>query len=155
MIEHLISTNISEIILLGPYGNGCGHSFEIWRTACAHTLPTITIFVTHLCFACLQNCCQFCCPIRSTECCVCLSFLFCFDNHVSFLFSLSLSLSLSLSPLQWPFVRFLGIQEPASVLFSVLNGAASLAGYFMFVRSASPSYPYRGVLRTQILVREV
>jgi len=27
---------------------------------------------------------------------------------------------------QWPFIRFFGVQEPASVLFSVLNGLAYL-----------------------------
>lgn len=35
---------------------------------------------------------------------------------------------------KWPFVRLLGIQEPASVLFSILNGLAHLWGLFAYGR---------------------
>ncbi|KAJ1569451.1 hypothetical protein HK405_004614 [Cladochytrium tenue] len=38
---------------------------------------------------------------------------------------------------KWPFVRFLGMQEPASVLFSVLNGLAHYTGYRRLGRLAA------------------
>lgn len=47
-----------------------------------------------------------------------------------------------LSVFQWPFVRVLGMQEPASVIFSVLNGLAHLCilRYRQFVPSSTPMY---------------
>ncbi|KAI8622132.1 post-GPI attachment to proteins factor 3-like protein [Chytriomyces sp. MP71] len=35
---------------------------------------------------------------------------------------------------KWPFIRMLGVQEPASALFSVLNGIAHLHGYRALMR---------------------
>ena len=46
-------------------------------------------------------------------------------------------------PAQWPFVRLLGVQEPASVVFSVLNAAAHVTMVTKFrrrVSAASPMY---------------
>ncbi|XP_068716395.1 post-GPI attachment to proteins factor 3-like isoform X1 [Montipora foliosa] len=42
---------------------------------------------------------------------------------------------------KWPFVRFLGIQEPASVLFSIFNAAGHILGWRM-LRSRVPSTNY-------------
>lgn len=42
---------------------------------------------------------------------------------------------------KWPFVRFLGIQEPASVLFSIFNGVGHIFGWRM-LRSAVPNTDY-------------
>ena len=55
--------------------------------------------------------------------------------------------------LQWPFVRVLGIQEPSSALFSVLNGVANAYGYVSFRRRCPHTYPYRGAIAAQCLVR--
>lgn len=43
---------------------------------------------------------------------------------------------------QWPFVRVFGIQEPASVIFSVLNGLCHLRvlSYRKAVPSSTPLY---------------
>lgn len=43
---------------------------------------------------------------------------------------------------QWPFVRVFGIQEPASVIFSVLNGLCHLGvlSYRKAVPSSTPLY---------------
>jgi len=44
---------------------------------------------------------------------------------------------------KWPFIRFLGLQEPASVLFSILNLYAHATCYFKFkkeIRSTSPMF---------------
>ncbi|KAH6568828.1 hypothetical protein BASA60_008469 [Batrachochytrium salamandrivorans] len=47
-----------------------------------------------------------------------------------------------------PFIRFLGMQEPASVLFSILNGLAHWVGLRRFARNARHSqYPYYTLLR--------
>ncbi|KAJ2695853.1 hypothetical protein H4R19_005801 [Coemansia spiralis] len=43
---------------------------------------------------------------------------------------------------KWPFVRVLGIQEPASVLFSILNGAAHVRSWRL-VRNSLRSHPMR------------
>ncbi|XP_078376168.1 GPI-specific phospholipase A2-like PGAP3 isoform X2 [Oculina patagonica] len=42
---------------------------------------------------------------------------------------------------KWPFVRFLGIQEPASVLFSIFNGVGHIAGWKM-LKSTVPNTDY-------------
>lgn len=42
---------------------------------------------------------------------------------------------------KWPFVRFLGIQEPASVLFSIFNAIGHLLGWRMF-KSSVPNTDY-------------
>lgn len=47
------------------------------------------------------------------------------------------------SVLQWPFVRFLGIQEPAATLFSILNLVGHVVMIKKFrreVRSSAPFY---------------
>lgn len=43
---------------------------------------------------------------------------------------------------KWPFVRFLGIQEPASMIFSILNGLAHLCifRYRKYVHKSTPMY---------------
>lgn len=38
---------------------------------------------------------------------------------------------------KWPFVRFLGIQEPASVLFSIFNAVGHILGWRMFQSAVS------------------
>lgn len=43
---------------------------------------------------------------------------------------------------KWPFVRFLGIQEPASVVFSILNLASHLYGFSVFYQKVPKDYPY-------------
>ncbi|KAK2173892.1 hypothetical protein NP493_846g00029 [Ridgeia piscesae] len=42
---------------------------------------------------------------------------------------------------KWPFVRFYGIQEPASVLFSILNGLPHIYMIFKFRQTISASTP--------------
>lgn len=42
---------------------------------------------------------------------------------------------------KWPFIRFLGIQEPASVLFSIFNGIGHILGWRM-LRSTVPNTDY-------------
>lgn len=42
---------------------------------------------------------------------------------------------------KWPFVRFLGLQEPASVFFSLLNFQAHLTMYKRFKQQVRPSSP--------------
>ncbi|KAK8246906.1 Mn2+ homeostasis protein [Phyllosticta capitalensis] len=44
---------------------------------------------------------------------------------------------------KWPFHRFLGMQEPFSVLFSLLNYLAHLHGLSLVRSSIPPSYPLR------------
>ena len=44
---------------------------------------------------------------------------------------------------QWPFVRFLGIQEPASALFSLFNGMAHVAGFLNIQKRVAPGAPLR------------
>ncbi|KAI8979218.1 Per1-like-domain-containing protein [Mycotypha africana] len=47
---------------------------------------------------------------------------------------------------KWPFYRFLGIQEPASVIFSIGNGLVNLY-YFQLIRKKAPSTSHlRGFL---------
>lgn len=58
-------------------------------------------------------------------------------------------------PLQWPFVRILGVQEPASMLFSVLNAATILYGFICFRRRARPEYPYLTMAWVQFIVSAV
>lgn len=53
---------------------------------------------------------------------------------------------------KWPFVRIFGIQEPASALFSVLNGATVAIGFYKFRHRASKAYPYHKVLLFQFVV---
>lgn len=60
----------------------------------------------------------------------------------------------SLSP-KWPFVRLFGVQEPASVLFSFLNGAAVVLGYHHFSSNSPANYHLHGVLNVQLLVSKV
>ena len=55
---------------------------------------------------------------------------------------------------QWPFVRFLGIQEPASVLFSIFNGVGHILGWRMF-KSTVPNTDYNmySIWKVNLLVR--
>jgi post-GPI attachment to proteins factor 3 len=41
---------------------------------------------------------------------------------------------------KWPFIKFLGIQEPASVVFSLLNLCAHLHGYYRLKHEVSDNY---------------
>ncbi|KAI7827255.1 Per1-like-domain-containing protein [Kickxella alabastrina] len=52
---------------------------------------------------------------------------------------------------KWPFVRILGVQEPASVLFSVLNGLMHLKNWSM-VRALPRSHPMRRWLSVFIVL---
>ncbi|CAG0924772.1 unnamed protein product [Notodromas monacha] len=45
---------------------------------------------------------------------------------------------------KWPFARFLGIQEPASTLFSMLNGIAHVFGLSALLRQVKSEAPFRG-----------
>lgn len=56
-------------------------------------------------------------------------------------------------PLQWPFVRFLGIQEPASVIFSLLNLVTHLYGFSVFYQKVPKDYPYLWIVRFGPLVQ--
>ena len=45
--------------------------------------------------------------------------------------------------MQWPFIRFMGMQEPASSIFSILNGAVAVYMLLQFrkrVPSTAPMY---------------
>lgn len=56
---------------------------------------------------------------------------------------LNIQYKTKLSLLQWPFVRFFGIQEPASTFFSILNfyfNLKMLKRFRKFVPSDSPLY---------------
>ncbi|KAJ1758922.1 hypothetical protein GGH19_004060 [Coemansia sp. RSA 1807] len=44
---------------------------------------------------------------------------------------------------KWPFVRVLGVQEPASVVFSVLNGAMHVRSWRLVRSGLAPSHPMR------------
>jgi hypothetical protein len=44
---------------------------------------------------------------------------------------------------KWPFTRFMGMQEPASVLFSVLNGWAHYRGYRRLQKEVTKTSPWR------------
>ena len=57
--------------------------------------------------------------------------------------------------LQWPFVRFLGIQEPASVVFSILNLASHLYGFSVFYQKVPKDYPYLWIVCLGPLVRYI
>ena len=71
------------------------------------------------------------------------------------IYQISPSLPPSLPPsLQWPFVRVFGVQEPASVVFSVLNGLTVIIGYVWFVRRAPVAYPYHPLLWLQFWVSQ-
>ena len=54
--------------------------------------------------------------------------------------------------LQWPFVRFYGIQEPASSLFSVLNGLTVTIGYLRYSSASPATYPSSLAVRCQFWV---
>lgn len=46
----------------------------------------------------------------------------------------------------------LGVQEPASALFSALNGLTVIIGFVHFRQQTSKLYPYHNVLLFQFLV---
>lgn len=52
--------------------------------------------------------------------------------------------------MKWPFIRVLGIQEPASVVFSLFNGVAVAVGYCHFLTHSSGDYHLHGPLRVQM-----
>lgn len=47
---------------------------------------------------------------------------------------------------KWPFWRFYGIQEPASVLFSIGNGYYHFKGARKYFRRVGPSFPWRAIV---------
>ena len=57
--------------------------------------------------------------------------------------------------LQWPFVRFLGVQEPASVIFSMLNLATHLYGFSIFYQQVPKDYPYLWIVHLCPLVLHI
>ena len=54
--------------------------------------------------------------------------------------------------LQWPFVRVFGIQEPASVVFSLLNAVTVAVGYWHFSTHSPPNNPLYRPLVAQFVV---
>lgn len=44
---------------------------------------------------------------------------------------------------KWPFYRLLGMQEPASVLFSIMNGLGHGLGLWKYKRRVGARFPYR------------
>ena len=69
-----------------------------------------------------------------------------------FVYSKTTLFSRPLLSQKWPFVRLLGVQEPASVLFSLLNGAAVVVGYHRFSTSSPSDYHLHSVLHVELLV---
>lgn len=62
---------------------------------------------------------------------------------------------LTILSLQWPFVRFLGIQEPASVLFSIFNAVGHILGWRMFQSAVSKTdYEMHLVWKINLAVRQ-
>lgn len=59
----------------------------------------------------------------------------------------------SLLSLQWPFIRFLGIQEPASALFSLLNGLPHIYLLINFRKKVTNESPLYYVTHWYALVR--
>ncbi|KAH8042732.1 hypothetical protein HPB51_025636 [Rhipicephalus microplus] len=53
---------------------------------------------------------------------------------------------------KWPFWRFYGIQEPASVLFSILNGICHLWMWHKFRRLVPPSAPFYAIWKGQAVL---
>lgn len=53
---------------------------------------------------------------------------------------------------KWPFWRFYGIQEPASVLFSILNGICHLWMWRKFRRLVPPSAPFYAIWKGQAVL---
>ena len=49
-------------------------------------------------------------------------------------------------------MRLLGVQEPASALFSVLNAATILYGFVHFKVQAPTTYPYHTIVCVQFIV---
>jgi hypothetical protein len=44
---------------------------------------------------------------------------------------------------KWPFWRFIGMQEPASVLFSILNGYRHYVGHKKYKNIVRGSFPWK------------
>lgn len=51
---------------------------------------------------------------------------------------------------KWPFIRVFGVQEPASMVFSLFNGVAVAVGYRHFLTHSSRDYHLHGPLRVQL-----
>lgn len=56
---------------------------------------------------------------------------------------------------QWPFIRTFGLQEPASVLFSLLNFYAHVKMYNSFRKNVHPSAPMFYVWTYFMTVRQI
>ena len=53
---------------------------------------------------------------------------------------------------KWPFIRLLGIQEPASVIFSVGNGLGHYLGWTMYKKQVNANYSMYGTWRLYFLI---
>ncbi|OLY79074.1 Protein PER1-like protein [Smittium mucronatum] len=53
---------------------------------------------------------------------------------------------------KWPFIRLMGIQEPASVLFSLLNGYAHFINWKNIERNVHPLNPSRLWLKAYVII---
>ncbi|EDO42161.1 predicted protein [Nematostella vectensis] len=53
---------------------------------------------------------------------------------------------------KWPFVRLFGIQEPASAIFSLLNGVGHLIGWRRYRNSVPPHHKMYNLWRSYMLV---
>ncbi|UYV60142.1 PGAP3 [Cordylochernes scorpioides] len=54
---------------------------------------------------------------------------------------------------KWPFIRFLGIQEPASALFSILNAVGNIVMWLKFRSAVPTSSPYYNLWKLHTIVR--
>ena len=55
---------------------------------------------------------------------------------------------------QWPFRRCLGIQEPASVMFSILNGLGHVLGWRKYCAVVPPEYKMHSTWHLNMLVSD-
>lgn len=53
---------------------------------------------------------------------------------------------------KWPFVRILGMQEPASVIFSLLNGMFNVIGFYKYYYGTSSATPLHYLVIIQLFV---
>ncbi|XP_076816119.1 GPI-specific phospholipase A2-like PGAP3 isoform X2 [Clavelina lepadiformis] len=53
---------------------------------------------------------------------------------------------------KWPFLRLFGLQEPASVLFSIFNGVSSIFGFIKYSRRVPSNAPMHIILSVQIIL---
>ncbi|KXJ14095.1 Post-GPI attachment to proteins factor 3 [Exaiptasia diaphana] len=56
---------------------------------------------------------------------------------------------------KWPFVRFLGVQEPASTLFSILNGLGHILGWRAYRSVIPQNYKMYNVWKCYMLILHI